>query len=422
MSGSSCSATPRHREAGASEPFPFRTILRQRQPTPGFEGARLTLRRRLNFQVARFQRLRRHVRVAAMPYVLTVDPLNACNLHCPHCMTGAGKHGHDVATLPRSLYARLLDELAPTLLLVEFGNWGEPLLDRRLPELVEAASARGLGTIVATHLSVPLDDAQARALVASGLNVLGVALDGARQETYEQYRVGGRLELVVENLARVTRAKRRLGSPTPRIVWSFHVFAHNRHEIDEARARAAALGVDFSFSKGFVTGPDWDPEGRFPFIFEARDGEQVEPCSFLWERAVVSADGGVAPCLGAFYPEDDCGRLEGRTFRQLWNGASFKEARRLYRAAPETLGAPEPLCAACPQTVLFGEYRAHLAGGGTTASYQPRLTAHDGWNFFFHRERPRRLRDEPLAAPARRPLEVSPPPPVPASVARRMVS
>jgi len=421
VSGSACSASAVGREASASEPFSFRTLYRQRQTTPNFEGARLTLRRRVNFQVARFQRLRRHVRVAALPYVLTVDPLNGCNLHCPHCMTGAGKHGHDVTTLPRALYARLLDELAPTLLLVEFGNWGEPLLDRRLPDLIEAASARGLGTIVATHLSVPLDDAQARALVASGLNVLGVALDGARQETYEQYRVGGRLELVVENIARITRAKRRLHSTTPRIVWSYHVFAHNEHEIEEARARAAALGVDFAFSKGFVTGPDWDPEGRFPFIFEARDGEQVEPCSFLWERAVVSADGGVAPCLGAFSPEDDCGRLDGHTFREVWNGARFKEARRFYRAAPESLGSPEPLCAGCPQTVLFGDYRAHLAGGGTTASFAPGLTAHDGWNYFFHRARPRRLRDEPVSAGARR-VPVSAPSPAAASLARRMVS
>lgn len=391
----------------------MRTLLRQRRVTPRFEGAQLTLRRRVNFQLTRYQRLRRYTRLAGMPYVLTVDPLNGCNLHCPHCMTGAGKHGHDVAVLPHALYTRLLDELAPTLLLVEFGNWGEPMLDRRLPDLIEDASARGLGTIVATHLSVPLDDGQARALVASGLNVLGVALDGARQETYEQYRVGGRLELVLDNIGRITRAKRRLRSDTPRIVWSYHVFAHNEHEIDDARARAAELGVDFAFSKGFVTGPDWDPGGRFPFIYEARDGEQVEPCSFLWERAVVSADGGVAPCLGAFYPEDDCGRLEGRTFRDVWNGPRFRAARRLYSAPRAALGALEPLCAGCPQTVLFGDYRAHLDGGGTTASFTPRLTAHHGWNYFFHREQPRRLAD---GAPLGRPRVV------PAALDRRMVS
>jgi len=393
VSGTACSASATSRATVGSQPFSLRTLLRQRQGTPRFAGARLTWRRRVNFQIARFQRLRRHTRLAGLPYVLTVDPLNGCNLHCPHCMTGAGKQGHEVATLPRPLYRRLLDELAPTLLLVEFGNWGEPMLDRRLPELVEEASGRGLGTIVATHLSVPLDDAAARALVASGLDVLGVALDGASQETYGQYRVGGRLELVLENVARITRAKRRLASTTPRIVWSYHVFAHNQHEIDAARARAAALGIDFACSKGFVTGSDWDPDGRFPFIFEARDGEQVEPCSFLWERAVVSADGGVAPCLGAFYPEDDCGRLDGRTFREVWNGERFRAARRLYHVAPAALGAPEPLCAGCPQTVLFGDYRAHLAGGGTTAAFEPDLTAHDGWNYFFHRERRRQGED-----------------------------
>jgi hypothetical protein len=365
-------------------PHPLDGLVRAWRKTPAFEGARLTWRRRLNFHLVRFQRLQRHTRVWGLPYVLTVDPLNGCNLRCPHCVTGAGKRGHKVAAFPEAFYRRLLDELGSTLLLVEFGNWGEPLLHANLPVLIQEAVQRGIGTIVATHLSVPLDDRRADALITSGLGVIGVAADGARQESYAQYRRGGSLDLVEENMARLVRRKQALGSATPRIVWSFHVFAHNEHEIDDARARAAALGVDFAYSKGFVTGPDWDPDGRFHFTFEARPGQAVEPCSFLWERAVVAADGSVAPCLGAFHPADDCGDLQGRRFRDVWNGDRFRAARRLYRSAPTP--GHETLCTGCPQTLLHADYQTHLAGGETTATFRPRFTPHDGWNYFFHRQ------------------------------------
>lgn len=360
------------------------TAWRARSATPRFEGCRLTWRRRLNFQLVRLQRLVCRPRVLGFPFALTIDARSTCNLRCPHCLTGLGRKGRASGSFSPALFERLLDEIGSRLLFVEFGNWGEPLLAPELPVLIAAAARRGIGTIVASNLSVPLDVERAEKLVASGLAVLGAGVDGTRQESYAAYRRGGNLAVAIANLERLVRAKERLHSATPRLVWSFHVFDHNQDEIDTARAQAVRMGVDFSYSKGFVAGEDWDPEGRYPFYFEARPGRPIEPCHFLWERAVVHHDGGVAPCLGAFRAEDDCGRLEGGSFREVWNGPRFRAARRLY-GEKKTTASLAPLCAGCPQTALWRDYRAHRATGGRVASYRPRFTAHDGWNYFFRR-------------------------------------
>ena len=361
------------------------TALREHTPTPHFEGSRLTWRRRLNFQLVRAERLTCRPRVLGSPAILTIDARNTCNLRCPHCVTGARRPGRAPAMFSPALFERVLDELGPYLLLVEFGNWGEPLLAPQLPELIAAAARRGIGTIVATNLSVPLDERRAEALVASGLAVLGAAVDGVRQESYQAYRRGGELAIVRSNLDRLIRAKRALASPTPRLVWSFHVFPHNQDEIEAARREAAQLGLDFARTKGFVVGADWDPEGRYPFAFEARPGHRVEPCHFLWERAVVHPDASVAPCLGAFSVEDDFGRLDGRPFRAVWNGARFQSARRLYGRRPRKDHSADPICAGCPQTTLWHDYRDHRSAGGIEATFRPTLTAHAGWNYFFAR-------------------------------------
>ena len=126
-----------------------------------------------------------------------------------------------------------------------------------------AARGRGLSTMFNTNFSMPFDAARAEALVRSGLTMLGVSIDGARQASYEQYRVKGRLELVVRNCRLVADAKRRLGSATPRMNWSFHLFPFNVGDVADAEAQAAALGMEFHVARGRVVGPDWDPEERF---------------------------------------------------------------------------------------------------------------------------------------------------------------
>src|SRR5207245_2320794 len=84
--------------------------------------------------------------------------------------------------------------------------------------------------------------------------VFGVSIDGAHQETYEQYRRGGKLDTVLANCRLMRDAKRRLGSATPLLIWEFHVFSHNTDDIERARALAAELEMGIAVVKGWVAG------------------------------------------------------------------------------------------------------------------------------------------------------------------------
>ena len=136
------------------------------------------------------------------------------------------------------LYRRLLAEMGDYLLQVEFCNWGEPLLVKDINEMIRDAHERGISTLLSTNFSLRFDEAAAERLVRSGLSILGVSIDGARQESYEQYRVRGDLALVLRNCALVRDAKKRLQSATPRLVWEYHVFPFNTGEVEAARAMA----------------------------------------------------------------------------------------------------------------------------------------------------------------------------------------
>ncbi|MEX0785056.1 MAG: radical SAM protein [Dehalococcoidia bacterium] len=350
---------------------------------PAYPGLKLTPKRLLNYHVVKLQRSLGHTKLLGKPLTLTLEATNVCNLNCPYCFTGVNEVGRTRSMMSMEQYQRLLDELGDYALAIDFYNWGEPLLNKNIYEMIRLAADRGLSTIISTNFSVPFDRERAEKLVRSGLAALGAGVDGARQESLEQYRVGADFEKVIANLKLLVEAKRALGSDTPAITWSFHVFEHNRHEIEEARAHAAELGIQFEASKGWVAGEEWDPNDEV--AFPANTGPSASRCKYLWEYAIVNNDGGVAPCAACFYKEDDFGSAETRSFKSVWNNTAFQTARKLFQSR-DVPGGQDLICHQCPYTLAWEHYQRHRARGLPKSTFEPGYTTNDWVNYFFSRK------------------------------------
>jgi pyruvate-formate lyase-activating enzyme len=357
-----------------------------------FEGATPTVRRLRNFWLLTWENYRIEPVPRSLPARLCIESTSACNLRCPHCFTGAGEVGRPAATLSLAFYRRLLDELGDRLWQIEFHNWGEPLLNKHLFTMIAEATERGLSTSLCTNFSLPFDAARAEDLVRSGLKLMGVSIDGARQEIYEQYRVRGQLHRVLENCRLMVDAKRRLGARTPRIIWGFHLFAHNVGDVDAARRAADDIGVEFHVSRGRVFGPDWDPDERVI----AHEHVTPIPCPTLFHTAVVYADGSIAPCRGSFYPQDDVGHLAAddrpgaMTFREAWTGEGLQTARRLFRERTTTPLTRDAICLDCPALLDWHRFTRHVAEGRPRLDWTPAYDSNQRYNYFWSRAPHRR--------------------------------
>ena len=105
------------------------------------------------------------------------------------------------------------------------------------------ASKHGIYTATSTNGHY-LTEAKARQTVESGLSEVIISIDGTTQETYESYRVGGKLERVREGVKRLVAAREEMKSLTPFIVIQFLVVKPNEHQIPEIQALGKELGVD----------------------------------------------------------------------------------------------------------------------------------------------------------------------------------
>lgn len=244
-----------------------------------------------------------------MPVIAQVEPANFCNLDCPLCLTTSITKSRPRALLPYKAFTDFIDQVGNHLLLLIFWNWGEPFLNPDFFRMVAYAKARGIVVHTSTNANVPLSGDKAEELVASGLDSLVVAVDGATQETYRKYRRGGRLDRVIATVKAIRHARSLLRSATPRINMRFVVMQHNEGEMEATRNLARQLGADYFTLKTVDMprdrgreldrsyAPDNPEYRRYDYergTFQRRS--KPFTCMRPWKRITMDALGEIIPC------------------------------------------------------------------------------------------------------------------------------
>jgi len=269
-----------------------------------------------------------------------------CNLRCPFCPTGNGELTLSREFLRLADFRAILDALGPRLRRLLLYNWGEPLLNPEIDAMFAAADARGIETVVSSNLALPpssFTPARAESLIRSGLRVLQVSFGGVTQETYEVYRVGGRLAHVLANLRLLLETKRRLRAERPEIVWLFHVHRQNQGDVPAARTLAAELGVPIRFKTLIfpdAAAGEWavteeaPPPGKKARAAGKAAAPSREPvvrgklCLQTWSTPIVHSDGTVLPCCVVNNPEYALGNVREEPLDEVWNKPLIVAMRR----------------------------------------------------------------------------------------------
>ncbi|MBK9242634.1 MAG: radical SAM protein [Acidobacteria bacterium] len=255
------------------------------------------------------------------PSKIRLEVSSHCQLRCPSCPTTT-KAIHPVVgsgLLSLDAFTRLLDD-NPWLKVIELSNYGEVFLNPDLLPMLRYAHERGVELRVenGANLNYASPDVL-EGLVKYGVRAILCSIDGATQQTYAQYRVRGKLDTVLSNIATINRHKRDYQSAVPKLTWQFVAFGHNEHEIPAARAMAADLGMSFEVKLSWD--PDFSPvedkeslrdvagaASRREFKEERGVDYMESICHQLWDAPQINWDGKVLGCCrnfwGDFGPEN----------------------------------------------------------------------------------------------------------------------
>ncbi len=305
---------------------------------------------------------------APRPPFAIIDPVTICNLQCPFCPTGSGKLQLPRRMLKLDEFQIIVDKL-PFVQDVTLHNWGEPLLNPALPDMIGYAKKRRMNVSFDTNLALPLSPERAEAIVSSGLDNMTISLDGASQETYGQYRRGGDFNRVIENIRLLVGTKKRLGVTNPAMTWKFIVNRYNEREIDLARDRAKELEVVFNLSPMGI--PDnlqteWAPSDSYRIIKRGGISHPRSICIWMFRFIVVSSDGSVLPCCNVSDMKYAYGNLLQQDFDEIWNGEQYRLSRKTMVPMLFSPRAKAPIpCTHCREySTLIGAIRSRLADAG----------------------------------------------------------
>ncbi len=286
-----------------------------------------------------YSRLRKRPTMWGLPFAASLEPTTSCNLRCPECLSGLRAFTRPRGMLSPEVAAPVLAQLRRQGFYLNFYFQGEPFLNPDFLALV--AEARRQGFYVATSTNAHyLTPAVAQATVASGLSRIIVSLDGTTQETYAQYRVGGRIDKVLAGIGNLVAARNAARTAGPYIILQFLVVGPNEHQLDEARTLAEQLGVDEirfktaqidDYKNGHPLIPKnarysryrRRPDGTFRLAHKLEDA-----CWRSWSSLVVTWDGTVAPCCFDKDASHAMGNLAQQSLPSLWHGQAYQAFRQ----------------------------------------------------------------------------------------------
>jgi MoaA/NifB/PqqE/SkfB family radical SAM enzyme len=351
-------------------------------------------------------------RDAARPFeAFQLEVTTRCNLKCVMCPVTVFADHWPARDMSWETFERVAEAFA-RVNWVHLQGWGEPLLHRRLFDMIERAKRAGCRVGFTTNATRLTHQAGAR-LLDLGLDLMAVSIAGAHAASHEAIRVGSDFAKLAENLQGFASLRRERRSATPKLEIFYLMTPANLAELPRAVELAAELGADelVATNLDYVITPGLDalraysvsPPAQacravlneaaavarrtgiafrpYPLQFREMAVCDLNPLKLLY----VSAEGAVSPCVytslaglpelprvfeGAPLetPAVSFGNVNERPLVEIWESPAYREfrgrfARRVAGAGlamlgaaagdvePEELPAPEA-CRTCPK--LYG--------------------------------------------------------------------
>lgn len=167
--------------------------------------------------------------LSSKPY-LSIEASSICNLSCPECITGSGELTRVKGHISLQHFKAIIDQCYQHTVVLNLYMQGEPYLNPALPQMVAYAKEKNIFVSVSTNAQ------QIPELSKASLpHHLIVSADGATQDNYAAYRVGGLLTKVKAFTLALAQWKKENESRLPYVELQFLINRHNEGEIEATK-------------------------------------------------------------------------------------------------------------------------------------------------------------------------------------------
>lgn len=291
----------------------------------------------------------------ATPIVVVVDPSSDCNFGCVYCPCGkAGRslwrEGRAAGTMSYELCRKVIDDMLDfpgRINTLRFYKDGEPLMNRRLPDMIHYARKKNVADRIdfTTNASL-LNHDLSLALIDAGLSRINISVNALTSSRYEEV-CGVRIDMdrFIENIeflhknsgdCRIFLKTTDVGLDGEDPQRFYEMFGNICDEI--AIEYVSPSWPDFGFGS-------LESRSETNIYGDAQARESLV-CPFIFYQICVNYDGSVSPCFADWNHKLLIGDVNKESLVEIWNGPAMKAIR-----LPNLLGLRSELdvCNRCGQ-------------------------------------------------------------------------
>lgn len=292
------------------------------------------------------------------PFLLFVDPSSACNYKCKFCPCGGGNKevwasDKKVGGMSYEVYRKVIDDMTEfphKLKTLRLYKEGEPLLNKRLPDMIHYARKKNVtdridfttnGSLFEKDLVLAITDA--------GIDRINISIEALDADGYE--RVSGvkidykqfldRLRFLYQNKngchVFVKISDFGLGDHTEQDFYNMYGDICDEMAIEHV----SSVWPEFEIKEELKRTNQLDIYGmdlsqRYP----------AQVCPYLFYSLCVNSDGTVSACLMDWNHQLIVGDIKNESLIEIWNGSTMKEMREKHLQLQRSV---YPTCANCGQ-------------------------------------------------------------------------
>ena len=289
----------------------------------------------------------------ATPFVIFVDPADICNFKCTFCPTGdqdlMKSVGRPLKVMKFDLYTKIIDDIAEfdqKIKVLRLYKDGEPLLNKKLPQMIKYAKDKGVADKIDTTTNASaLTNERSLALIEAGLDRINISIYGVNEKQYKEFsKVNIDFKKIVENV-KFFYENRKQCEVLVKINGDTLTKDEKQFFLDTFGDYCDKIFIEHimgCWPEFEIKGVDINDE----FGIYGQEIKEVSVCPYVFYAFSINSDGSVSTCFLDWARKLIIGNANTQSVKNIWFGEGMKEYRKMFLEG----GRKEhPVCKDCGQ-------------------------------------------------------------------------
>ncbi len=270
------------------------------------------------------------------PFVIDVEPTNACFLNCLMCNRQIMKR--EIGFMDFETLKKIVDEVSQHKeSSIRFSGWGEPTMNKNIVKFIEYANSKGVLTHMTTN-GFKMDDEFVKSLFNAGLDKIKFSFQGATKEEYERIRNNKDYDFLVERIKQTVKIRNQMNAKTF-IQVSTSVTDDTKEEIQKfidfwIKIVDGVFGVGRegdNYLTSFARISSLDRVKSLGIKKSRTPGDKVHKnkCSEIRTKLNVSWNGNIKACCSDFDDSLLLGNIKDNSLKEVWTGKKLTNLRKI---------------------------------------------------------------------------------------------